>query len=83
MSQTDLFDMEWYIEDGKNEIKIDAPSLFQETERELKSYILEEQPEGDSTDVPISSEKIWQIKYKKILMILLATALKKRASSNS
>ena len=53
MSQTDLFDMEWYIEDGKNEIKIDAPSLFQETERELKSYILEVQLEGYSTDVPI------------------------------
>ena len=53
MSQTDLFDMEWYTEDGKNEIKIDAPSLFQEIERELKSYILEEQLEGDSTDGPI------------------------------
>ena len=24
MSQTDLFDMEWYLEDGNNEIKIDA-----------------------------------------------------------
>ena len=47
MSQTDLFDMEWYLGDEKNEIKIDSPSLFQEIEIELKSYILEEQPEGD------------------------------------
>ena len=53
MSQTDLFDMEWYIADEKNEIVINAPSLFQEIERELKSYLLEEQPEGDSTDGPI------------------------------
>ena len=52
MSQTDLFDMEWYLGDGKNEIKIDSPSLFQEIEIELKSYILEEQPEGDQTDGP-------------------------------
>ena len=37
MSQTDLFDMEWYLEGGKNKIKIDAPSLFQEIEKELKS----------------------------------------------
>ena len=42
--------MEWYLEDGKNEIKIDAPPLFQEIEKELKSYILEEQPEGDSVN---------------------------------
>ena len=41
-----------YLEDGKNEIKIDAPPLFQEIEKELKSYILEEQPERDSTDGP-------------------------------
>ena len=53
MSQTDLFDMEWYIEDEKNEIEINALFLFQEIERELKSYLLEEQPEGDSTDGPI------------------------------
>ena len=53
MSQTDLFDMGWYIEDKKNEIVINAPFLFQEIERELRSYLLEEQPEGDSTDGPI------------------------------
>ena len=53
MSQTDLYDMEWYIEDEKNEIVVNAPFLFQEIERELKSYLLEEQPERDSTNGPI------------------------------
>ena len=28
MSQADLFDMEWYIEDKKNEIEINAPFYF-------------------------------------------------------
>lgn len=50
MPQSDLFDMEWYMEDEKNEIEIDAPFLLQETERELKAHLFEELPEGDSTD---------------------------------
>ena len=51
MSQIDLFDMEWYIEDEKNEIEINAPFLFQEIERELKSYLF------DSVEKKVSSSR--------------------------
>ena len=36
----------------KKDIEIDAPFLFQEMERELKEYLLEQQLEDDSTDGP-------------------------------
>ena len=82
MSQADLFDMEWYIEDEKNEIEISAPFLFQEIERELKSYLLEEQPEGDSTDGPIQLIENLTNKIQEVLTRLLATVSKKKASSS-
>ena len=50
MSQIDLFDMEWNNNDQKNEIEIDSTYLFQEIERQLSEYLLEEKGEGDSTD---------------------------------
>ena len=54
MSQSDLFDMEWFLEDEKNETQIDATFLFQELERELGEYLLDQQLEWDSTDGAIS-----------------------------
>ena len=50
MSQPDLFDMEWSIDDQKNKIEIDSTFLFHEIERQLSEYLLEEKGEGDSTD---------------------------------
>ena len=47
MTSQFLFDIELEKED---EIEIDAPFLFQEIEKELKEYLLEQQVEGDSTD---------------------------------
>ena len=41
-------ELEWGEE--KEEIEIDAPFLFQEMEKELKEFLLEQQVEGDSTD---------------------------------
>ena len=52
MSQSDIFDMEWGYDDEKKDIEIDAPFLFEEVERELKEYLLEQRLEGDSTDGP-------------------------------
>lgn len=54
MSQSDLFDMEWFLEDEKKETQIDATFLFQELERELGEYLLDQQFEWDSTDGAIS-----------------------------
>ena len=54
MSQSDLFDMEWFSEDEKKETQIDATFLFQELERELGEYLLDQQLEWDSTDGAIS-----------------------------
>ena len=54
MSQSDLFDMEWFLEDEKKETQIDATLLFQELERELGEYLLDQQLEWDSTDGAIS-----------------------------
>ena len=54
MSQSDLFDMEWFLEDEKKETQIDATFLFQELERELGEYSLDQQLEWDSTDGAIS-----------------------------
>ena len=54
MSQSDLFDMEWFLEDEKKETQIDATFLFQELERELGEYLLDQQLEWDSTDGAIS-----------------------------
>ena len=50
MSQPYLFEMEWGTINQKNEIEIDASFMFQEIERELSEYLLEEKSEGDSTD---------------------------------
>ena len=52
MSQSDIFDMEWGYDYEKKDIEIDAPFLFEEVERELKEYLLEQRLEGDSTDGP-------------------------------
>ena len=82
MSQTDLFDMEWYLEDGNNEIKIDAPSLFQEIERELKNYILEEQPEGDSTDGPFQLIENLKNKIQEDFDEISGDSVEKKASSS-
>lgn len=54
MSQSDLFDMEWFLEDEKKETQIDATFLFQELERKLGEYLLDQQLEWDSTDGAIS-----------------------------
>ena len=54
MSQSDLFDMEWFLEDEKKETQIDATFLFQELVRELGEYLLDQQLEWDSTDRAIS-----------------------------
>lgn len=54
MSQSDLFDMEWFLEDEKKETQIDATFQFQELERELGEYLLDQQLEWDSTDGAIS-----------------------------
>ena len=50
MSQIDLFEMEWDINDQKNDLEINSLSLFQEIEKELSEKLLEEKGEGDSTD---------------------------------
>lgn len=54
VTQSDLFDMEWFLEDEKKETQIDATFLFQELERELGEYLLDQQLEWDSTDGAIS-----------------------------
>ena len=82
MSQTDLFDMEWYLEDRNNEIKTDAPSLFQEIERELKSCILEEQPEGDSTDGPFQLIENLKNKIQEDFDEISGDSVEKKASSS-
>ena len=50
MSQPDLFAMERGTINQKNETEIDASFMFQEIERELSEYLLEEKSEGDATD---------------------------------
>ena len=50
MSQHELFEMEWGNSNLKNTIEIDATFLFQEIERQLSEYLLDEKGEGDSTD---------------------------------
>lgn len=47
MSSGDLFNMEidWEVKE-----EIDTPFLFEEIEKELKTYLLEQQVEGDSAD---------------------------------
>ena len=50
MSSGDLFGMELEWEEEKEEIEIDASFFFQEMEKELKEFLLEQQVEGDSTD---------------------------------
>ena len=82
MSQTDLFDMEWYIEDEKNEIEINALFLFQEIERELKSYLLEEQPERDSTDGPIQLIENLTNKMQEDFGEIIGDSVEKKASSS-
>ena len=49
MSQIDLFDMEWDINDQKNKMEINSLSLFQEIERQLSETLLEEKSERDLT----------------------------------
>ena len=49
MSQIDLFDMAWDINDQKNKMEINSLSLFQEIERQLSETLLEEKSEGDLT----------------------------------
>ena len=51
MSEIDLFEMEWSIDDKKNNPNINSLSLFQEIERALGENLLEEKSKGDSTDV--------------------------------
>ena len=50
MSSGNLFDMELEWEEEKEEIEIDASFFFQEMEKELKEFLLEQQVEGDSKD---------------------------------
>ena len=50
MSSGNLFDMELEWEEEKKEIEIDASFFFQEMEKELKEFLLEQQVEGDSKD---------------------------------
>ena len=50
MFSGDLFYMGLEWGEGKEEIEINAPFLFQEMEKELKEFLLEQQVEGDSTD---------------------------------
>ena len=50
MSSCNLFDMKLEQEEEKEEIEIHTPFLFQEMEKELKEFLLEQQVEGDSTD---------------------------------
>ena len=50
MSSGNLFNMKLEWEEEKEEIEIHAPFLFQEMEKELKEFLLEQQVEGDSTD---------------------------------
>ena len=52
MSQSDISDMEWVLDEGKKEIEIDAPFLFEEIEREFGEILLEQQLEEDLTDGP-------------------------------
>lgn len=46
MASIDLFEMEF---DNEEEIEIVAPFLFQEIEKKLKEYLLEQQVEGGLT----------------------------------
>ena len=50
MSSGNLFNMKLEWEEEKEEIEIHAPFLFQEMEKELKEFLLEQQVEGDSKD---------------------------------
>ena len=50
MSEIDLFEMEWSIDDKKNNPNINSLSLFQEIERALSENLLEEKSEEDTTD---------------------------------
>ena len=81
-SQTDLFDMEWYMDNAKNEIEIDAPFLFDKIEKKLKGYLLEEQPEGDSTDGPIQFRENLTNKIQKNFDKIIGDSVEKKASSS-
>ena len=50
MSEIELFEMEWSIDDQKSNPDINSLSLFQEIERALGENLSEEKSEGDSTD---------------------------------
>ena len=50
MSSGNLFDMQLEWEEEKEEIEIHALFLYQETKKELKEFLLEQQVENDSTD---------------------------------
>ena len=50
MSSGNLFDTELDWREEKGEIKIDTPSLFEEMEKEINEFLLDQQVEGDSTD---------------------------------
>ena len=54
MSEIDLFEMEWSIDDKKNNLNINSLSLFQEIERALGENLLEEKSEEDTTDEAFS-----------------------------
>ena len=50
MSSGNLFNMQLEWEEEKEEIEIHALFLYQETKKELKEFLLEQQVENDSTD---------------------------------
>lgn len=52
MSQSDIVDIEWGFDEDKKEIEINAPFLFEEIERELGEFLLQQLLEEDSTDGP-------------------------------
>ena len=52
MSQSDISDMEWVLDEDKKEIEIDVSFLFEEIEREFGEILLEQQLEEDLTDGP-------------------------------
>ena len=52
MSQSDISDMEWVLDEDKKEIEIDVSFLFEEIKREFGEILLEQQLEEDLTDGP-------------------------------
>ena len=82
MSSGNLFDMELEWREEKDEIEFDTPTLFEEMEKEIKEFLLDQQVEGDSTDGAFDFLDNLTIGYKKNLTKLLERTMTKKVLSN-